>query len=78
LGVPADILLPACDDVRNAGNRSASQCAAFRRAVPWAMIEGRIAAMPKPTTRFKLFHSPEIPEKPKPVGGYGRAATKRK
>ena len=29
--------------------------------------------------RFKLYHSPiEIPENPKPVGGYGRAATKRK
>ncbi|MCW2285611.1 hypothetical protein M2323_003572 [Rhodoblastus acidophilus] len=78
LGVPRAILVSACEDVKTAGARSASQCGAFRRAVPWAMIQERIALVAKPESRFKPSRPAVGSGKPKPVGGYGKGIAGRK
>lgn len=46
LRVPEDILMSACDAARTSGPSFAAQCGAFRRVIPWAMIEVRLRQLP--------------------------------
>lgn len=48
LGVDDATLTRAFDATAAAGRRTASQCGALRREVPWATIEARIAALGLP------------------------------
>ena len=42
VGIPEETLLRGCEEVKKAGKRAASQCGAFRKVVPWEMVEERI------------------------------------
>ena len=68
LGVPSGKLIAACEDVKAAGARSASQCGALRKAVPWAII----------AARSRLVKKREIvTNKPKAIGGLGQKPARR-
>ena len=45
VGVDATLVSAGCDAARAARPRSAAQCGAFRRAVPWALIESALSAL---------------------------------
>jgi hypothetical protein len=78
LGVPSETLIAACDDVKKSGARAASQCGAFRRAVPWAMIEDRLLRQQKQETHFQAFQTSNKNSRPKPIGGFGYRSTTHK
>jgi hypothetical protein len=48
LGVTSQTLIAACEEVKNSGIRASAQCGAFRRAVPWTMIEAQLVNSRKP------------------------------
>lgn len=51
LGEESEVLERAIDGIRGAGSNPSSQCAAFRRIVPWSRIVELAAAYPPPTRR---------------------------
>jgi hypothetical protein len=72
-------LIAACEEMKKSGTRSATQCGTFRLTVPWAIIEERAVRLQEQDACLRAARAPQIKtNKPKPVGGVGRAASPRK